>query len=34
MERKIKAVQYGTGKMAIFTMRYILEHGGRSRRSH
>lgn len=28
MERKIKAVQYGTGKMAVFTMRYILEHGG------
>lgn len=25
MERKIKAVQYGTGKMSVFTMRYMLE---------
>lgn len=28
MERKVKAVQYGTGKMAIYTMRYIEEKGG------
>lgn len=28
MERKIKAVQYGTGKMAIYTMNYIMEQGG------
>lgn len=27
MERKIKAVQYGVGKMSIFTMRYMLEKG-------
>ena len=25
MERKIKAVQYGTGKMSVYTMRYMLE---------
>lgn len=28
MERKIKAIQYGTGKMAIYTMNYIIEQGG------
>lgn len=28
MERKVKVVQYGAGKMAIYTMRYVLEHGG------
>ncbi len=28
MERKVKVVQYGTGKMAVYTMRYVLEHGG------
>ena len=27
MERKIKAVQYGVGKMSVYTMRYMLEKG-------
>ena len=27
MERKIKAIQYGVGKMSIYTMRYMLEKG-------
>lgn len=27
MEHKIKAVQYGVGKMSIYTMRYMLEKG-------
>lgn len=27
MEQKIKAVQYGVGKMSVYTMRYMLEKG-------
>ena len=27
MERKVKAVQYGVGKMSVYTMRYMLEKG-------
>ena len=27
MDRKIKIVQFGTGKMAVYTMRYAIEHG-------
>lgn len=28
MERKMKVVQYGTGKMSVYTMRYVYEHSG------
>ena len=27
MERKVKVAQFGTGKMSVYTMRYMLEKG-------
>ena len=31
MERKVKVVQYGVGKMSLYTMRYVYERWRNSR---
>ena len=28
MDRKVKVIQYGVGKMSVYTMRYVYENGG------
>ena len=34
MERKIRVVQYGTGKMSVYTMRICIRKGSRNCRSN
>lgn len=28
MDRKVRIAQYGCGKMSVYLMRYVIEHGG------